>query len=171
MLVKKLQTLLSSEANICRAPGTSQKIYLSASSDPKRYHTVDATAKSGKISCDCLNNKATHLCSHAVAVAIKGDCVNEYVEWFNSLDSTVNFDVVLNHGIGARNATKSARRTQVQLYGSKNPGPVQCIIPKATTLVSASQNPSVHGPAAATKTGSSRYVLRQISFMVNHCAP
>ena len=60
------------------------KIEVTASADPRRFHTVNAAAKSGKISCDCLNNQATTLCSHAIAVAIKGDHVSEFVKWFKS---------------------------------------------------------------------------------------
>ena len=117
---KKVNEILSSDSNICRAPGSKEKIYLTASSDPRSFHTVNASAKCGKISCDCLNNQAAALCSHVIAVAIKGDLVEQFSTWFNSSKEILDLHVVLNHGITARNAAKSSQRTQVRLHGKQN---------------------------------------------------
>ena len=64
------------------------------------------------------------LSSHAIAVAIKGDHVSEFVKWFNSTKQNFDLDAVLNDGIKARNAAKSSRRTQVRIHGKQNARPV-----------------------------------------------
>ena len=171
-LAKKVEEILSSDTNICRAPGASEKIYLTTASDPKRFHTVTATAKSGKISCDCLTCKSTGLCFHAIAVAVKGDLVNDFVSWFNKSNSKVNLDVVLNHGIAAANGSKPSRRTQVRTHGRKNSTPVERIVKSSVTTVTpvnGSGADLVNGPtssnlaAAPSQTAGSRLVL-YISF-------
>ena len=46
--------------------------------------------------------------------------VEQFTTWFNSSKAVLDLDVVLNHGITARNAAKSSQRTQVRLHGKQN---------------------------------------------------
>ena len=142
-LVEKAHRVLSIDSNISRAPG-SLRIYLTVSADPSKFCTVNATAKNGKISCDCLNGQATGLCEHILAVVTKGELANGFLKWFNSAERKVNLDAVLNHGISARNGAKARRRTEARLYGSKHASPVERIIKNS---ISSSQQGCVQSGA------------------------
>ena len=80
--------LVSKENAIVNAPGT-DTVKICASYSTNRPHIV-TMYENGKITCDCKNNESLTLCSHAIAVAEKGGCLQRLIDWYKQTKQSAN---------------------------------------------------------------------------------
>lgn len=95
---EKAQELSMDEASIVKAPGC-ENAWMIRSYGSERPHYVKMS-KSGSILCDdqCLSHKSLKICSHALALATKEDCMANFLKSYRYLKHTPNYTVLAESG-------------------------------------------------------------------------
>ena len=114
-ILEKATEILRDKNAITCAPVEGIARMVKSKSNPTRPHIVQVLKK-GKITCDenCLMWMSLKLCAHCVAVAMKLDCLNDFVHWYignvkepNITKLTTNS---VSHNVGKKPNTRYSKR-------------------------------------------------------------
>ena len=135
-IAKAFRDILSNSSKIARVPGVSENIcQVASTSNPRKPHIVDATAKNGKVTCDCTSYKALSICAHALSGAKFCGAFEKFAEFHNShTTSAPQLGAVVAHGIDNNIGKKKVKRTERRLGTSKPNPPIRSIATKSGTL-------------------------------------
>ena len=109
-ILKKAKHILSDENAVTTAPIKGIARMLKSKSHPNRPHIVRVLQK-GKIVCDenCEMWTLLKMCSHCVAVAVKLNCLDDFVEWFMCNVKELNLTKLTTNNV-PRNVGKKLNR-------------------------------------------------------------
>ena len=135
-IAKAFHDILSSSSKIARVPSVTENIcQVASTSIPRKPHIVDATAKNGKVTCDCTSFKTLSICAHALAGAKFCGAFEKFAEFHNShTTSAPQLGAVVAHGIDNTIGKKKIKRAERRLGTSKPNPPIRSIATKSGML-------------------------------------
>ena len=122
-LVKKFTELTSDKSKISKVPGMLENVCMvSSSTNPRQPHFVDATAKNGKVACDCICYKTHKLCAHCLAGAKFLGVLQRFADWHKKQTPSTRLDAIVEHNLQKGVGQKKSKKTE-QRMGTSTPNP------------------------------------------------
>ena len=110
-LWEKANDLVKDETAIVRAPGDGdESAWMVKSYSGKRPHFVKITKCTFACDEQCLSYKLMKLCSHTIALAIKKDCVENFLKWYRTMKYQPNFTTLAEAGKPSTAGKKPTRK-------------------------------------------------------------
>lgn len=109
--------------------------YMVVSQSSTKLHTVSVHPKSKKVECDtdCANFTAYRICSHCIAAAQMGDCLQGFLSWYRKNKKRMNLTAVVNMNMPAGAGKKMSKATQ-RRKGSANKESGKSLMPTVSRL-------------------------------------
>ena len=118
---------------------------------------MDATAKNGKVTCDCVNYTTLKICAHALAGARFCDSLQKFSVFHNNYSGPPRLDAVVEHKLPSTVGQKKVKKTQQRL-GTATPNPPIMSIATPSGILSRTSVPSA-GSARKTAVKPDAYTV------------
>lgn len=152
-LWEKANDLAKDGMAIVRAPGDGdESAWMVKSYSGKRPHFVKVTKCTFACDEQCLSYKSMKLCSHTIALAIKKDCMEQFLKWYRTMKHQPNFTTLAEAGKPSM-AGKKPTRKGVSKKGAEH---IQKIVTDAEECNSAWQSRGSH---SGVQTSFTDYLL------------
>jgi hypothetical protein len=113
-IFEKAFSIFNTPGLVAPAPGKTDVFLTPSHSNPNTYHSIQVFKKSLKC-IDCPQFKTFAICAHSIAVALKIDALDTFIEYRNAIQKTPSLEKVATGHLPSTRGTKKHQRTQIRL--------------------------------------------------------
>jgi hypothetical protein len=119
-MFQKAYSIFNATGLIVPAPGKNDVFLTPSRSVPNKYHSIQVFKNSLKCF-ECPQFQSFAICAHTIAVALKIDALNVFIQHRNAIKKTPNLEKLATGHLPSTRGTKKHQRTQIRIGGrSKN---------------------------------------------------